>query len=253
MTAAKTSERPGPSKMRAGLVLALAGCALALALPPSPAVAWEIDPGATPAELEDLHRRLASAGHFYPRHGAGPLGWIGFDVFADLAVSEDFGGASTPAVEGSAPLDLLGVLRVGARKGLGKRLGVGVSLARLDEEVELAAVEASWALLEGGVTKPALALRVSVTETLSPGDYDLSIRSVELMASKGLAVVTPYAGIGLLDSEGRFPNAIEPASFDETTTTAFAGVVLHMLLPRLTFAIERAEGTQAVVRVGFGF
>src|SRR4051794_698165 len=59
-----------------------------------PALAADVRPDAPEADFRDFNRRFAMAAYYYPRHGAAPLGLIGFDVFADAAVDQSFGDES---------------------------------------------------------------------------------------------------------------------------------------------------------------
>ncbi|HEY0721604.1 MAG TPA: hypothetical protein VGE50_10185, partial [Gammaproteobacteria bacterium] len=81
-------------------------------------------------------------------------------------------------------------------KGLPSNVDVGFFISQiLDSDMDLKGAELSYALLDGGVTMPALALRGSYTQ-FSSDQLDLNTRGLELAISKGLAMVTPYAGVG---------------------------------------------------------
>ena len=45
-----------------------------------PVRAWEVSGGAAPDDFQAFHRRFSSDVYFYPRHGAAPLGLIGFET-----------------------------------------------------------------------------------------------------------------------------------------------------------------------------
>jgi len=252
----RTSERRWTvAAVAAALALAAAG----------PAAAWEVEPGADDESLRAFHRRFAAAAYPYPRHGASPLGIVGFDVYVDLAVDEGFDGEPffAEAVSGDLPADVLAVGRVGVRKGLPGGIDLGASYGRaIDSDLELVSAELGWAILDGGLVAPALGLRLTGTRSLGDGVYELEQYGAELILSKGFAVVTPYVGGGMIWSEGRFDRSgviripeepVRSLTDDHTRAIAYAGITVSLLIPKITLEVERAEDLQAAVKVGFGF
>jgi hypothetical protein len=233
--------------------------ALTLVFAALPAAAWEVNPAATRGDFGELHERLAAAAHFWPRHGAKPEGLLGFEVWIDSSVDTRFGGQdfAATAIDGDLPGDLLAIARVGVRKGLPGRIDLGAAYGRaVGGDLELLSGEVSWAALEGGAVSPAVGFRLSGTRTLEGGTYELTQLGLEVLVSKGFAVVTPFAGAGLVRSESRLERDLPGGDFREETTdpVLFAGVAVKLLVPRLTFEVEQSGPlTQAAVRLGFGF
>ena len=58
--------------------------------------------------------------------------------------------------------------------------------------------EVKWAILQGSVATPALALRGAYTVLSGVSDVDISTKSADLSISKGFAMFTPYAGYGMV-------------------------------------------------------
>ncbi len=146
--------------------------------------------------------------------------------------------------------------RVGVRKGLPGGIDLGVSYGRaLGGDVKLASAEIQYAILEGGLVKPALSIRVTGTRALDSDTYDLDQYGAEVLLSKGFAVLTPYVGAGLVRSEGTLDRGSLLSGFEEkeTRTIFYGGVTLNLLLPKITVEIEKAEVLQGAVRVGIGF
>lgn len=241
--------------MIAGLVLAQA------LLPVAAAWAWDLRGDASREDFEAFHRRFSSDAYFYPRHGAHPLGWTGFEVWVDTSVDPGFGDESfaATAIDGDLPADALGIARVGARKGLPGGFDLGLAYGRaVGGDLELVSGELGWALLRGGAVTPALGLRATATRTLDAGVYDLDQYGLELLISKGFTVVTLFGGGGVVRSESTLERGFGDGAFgrfrEETTRgVVFAGVTLKLLLPRLTISVEQGEEIQGAVRVGFGF
>lgn len=242
------------------------GLLAALAAAPA-ASAWSVAPSASRADFEAFHSRFASSVYAYPRHGAAPLGLIGFDVWAELAADEGF--ADEPFFDGAIDGDLTGDLllfgRVGARKGLPGGIDLGLSYGQaLEGDLELVTAELGWAIIDGGLISPTLGLRLTGTRSVQSDAYELDQYGAELILSKGFAVLTPYVGGGVVYSEGRLDRLADgnseggleiPATFetDDTRFVAYAGLTLNLVLPKITVEVERGEAVTGAVRVAFGF
>ena len=224
------------------------------------AAAWDVRADAPREDFEAFHRRFSSDVYFFPRHGAHPLGWTGFEVWADTSLDPGFGDGdfATTVIDGDLPADTLGFARVGARKGLPGGFDLGLAYGRaVGGDLELISGELGWALIRGGALKPALGLRATATRTLDAGVYDLDQYGLELLVSKGFPLVTLFGGGGVVRSEStlvRGPFAAGADLSEETTRgVVFAGVTLRLLIPRLTISFEQGDEVQGAVRVGFGF
>jgi hypothetical protein len=208
-------------------------------------------------DFQAFHRRFSAAAYHYPRHGAAPLGLVGFEVYADATVDQDFG--DEPYVETVLGDDLLGdflaVGRVGARKGLPGGIDLGVAYGRaFDTDIKLLSADLQYAILKGGLVSPALSVRLTGTRTLDAEEYELDQYGAELLLSKGFTVVTPYIGGGVVYSEGRFESSGgEAFEEEETRGILYGGVVLNLLLPKIVVEVEKAEVVTGAVKVGIGF
>lgn len=242
------------------------GLLAALAAAPA-ASAWSVSPSASRADFEAFHSRFASSVYAYPRHGAAPLGLIGFDVWAEVAADEGF--ADEPFFDGAIDGDLTGDLllfgRVGARKGLPGGIDLGLSYGQaLEGDLELVTAELGWAIIDGGLISPTLGLRLTGTRSVQSDAYELDQYGAELILSKGFAILTPYVGGGVVYSEGRLDRLADgdseggleiPPAFetDDTRFVAYAGLTLNLVLPKITVEVERGEAVTGAVRVAFGF
>lgn len=235
---------------------AAAAVLVAAALAPE-AAAWNVAGDASQEDFEAFHRHFATSVYAYPRHGAAPLGLVGFDVWAEAAADQDI--ADEPffdgAVDGDLTGDLLLVGRVGARKGLPGGIDVGLSYAEvLEGDLELVTAELGWAIFDGGLVTPTLGLRLTGTQSVGSGAYELDQYGAELLLSKGFAILTPYVGGGVVYSEGTLTRDLG-GSFetDDTRFVAYAGLTLNLLVPKITVELERGETITGAVRVAIGF
>jgi hypothetical protein len=220
-----------------------------------PAAAWDVSRDMPEEDFHAFHRRFSSDAFHYPRHAAAALGVVGFDVYVDAGLDRGFDDESfaATAIDGDLTGGALAVARVGVRKGLPGGVDLGVSYGQaLGGDVKLASADLQWAFIEGGVLSPAVALRLTGTETLNAHAYDLRQYGAEILVSKGFTVLTPYAGAGVVRSRGRLDGSTR--TFEDTATrgVAYAGITLNLLLPKIAFEVEKGEAVQAAVRIGFG-
>lgn len=219
---------------------------------------WEVSPNATSEDFQAFHSRFSSGAYFYPRHGAAPLGLIGFEVYADATYDEGFDDEpfNDTAIDGDFTGGFLSVARIGARKGLPGGIDLGVAYGEaLDGDLKLLSAEIQYAILKGGLVKPALSLRVTGSRSMDSETYDLDQYGAEVLLSKGFAVLTPYVGAGIVYSKGTLDRGSLLTAFEEEETRGviYGGVTLNLLLPKITVEIEKAEEIQGAVRIGIGF
>jgi hypothetical protein len=231
----------------------LLGLAVAL-----PAAAWDVRPDASAADFRDFARRFASAAYAYPGHPAKALGITGFEAFAEASYDDTFDEQPffPGAVDGDLDAGILSVARVGIRKGLPGHVDLGVSLAEaVGTDLRLATAEVQWAFVDGGAVSPAVALRLTGTRTQGGGAFTLDQAGVEVLASKGFPLLTPYIGGGVVTSRARLDRSGGLSDLSETHTQpiAYAGLRLSLLIPKITAEIQRGETTQYAVRVALGF
>jgi hypothetical protein len=221
------------------------------------AASWEVNGDATPEDFRAFHRRFSSDAYFYPRHGAAPLGLVGFEAYVDATYDKGFDDESfnTTAVTGDYTGGFLSIARVGVRKGLPGGIDLGLSYGKaLGGDVKLLSAEIQYAIAKGGLVSPALSIRVTGTRTLDAKAYDLDQYGAEVLLSKGFTVVTPYVGVGVVYSRGSLESPLG-FTLKETTTrpVIYAGATLSLLVPKIHIEVEKGEALQAAVRVGIGF
>jgi len=223
----------------------------------APARAWEVSRDATREDFQAFHRRFSSDAYFYPRHGAAPLGLIGFEVYVDATYDRDFDDEpfTATAIDGDFTGGFLSVARVGARKGLPGGIDLGLSYGRaLGGDVNLVSAELQYAIFKGGLLSPALSVRLTGSRAVDGKAYDFDQYGAEVLFSKGFTVLTPYVGAGVFRSKGTLDRTIG-SSFEDTTDRGmlYAGITLNLLLPKITVEVEKADVVQGAVRVGIGF
>jgi hypothetical protein len=103
--------------------------------------------------------------------------------------------------------------------------------------------EIKYAFLEGGVATPAIAIRGAYTKLSGVEDLDLSTKYLDLSISKGIAMVTPYAGYAMvwIDSkETSNDPAVIALNLQDVSTTegkAFVGAKITFF-PLMNMVVE---------------
>jgi hypothetical protein len=137
---------------------------------------------------------------------ATPLGITGFDIGVDASATRmksDAFKVATGSSNATLPL-----ARLRAQKGLPFGFDVGLSYAAAPgTNVRLWGGEARYAIAEGGLIAPAIALRGSFSRLDGVSQLDFNTRAVDLSISKGFLGVTPYGGVGHVWATGK-PNGI---------------------------------------------
>ena len=163
--------------------------------------------GLIQSQFKELSKEAGAALAYRNAAPAAPLGITGFDIgaevsFIDIKKESEYWKA---ALNNDAPSYLyFPSLRV--RKGLPFGIDVGARYSYVpDSNVKLYGFEMSKALLEGTAVTPALGVRASYTKLAGVNDLDLQTVALDANISKGFAIITPYAGAGMVwvDSKAR--------------------------------------------------
>lgn len=214
------------------------------------------EPQFTVSELTELSEAIGDALAFPNLGPAAASGVTGFEILAAGGGPRVDSSSSwwRYGVQGSTTAGLMAGGRGIIRKGLPLRLDVGAQYGTLLGE-RFWGVEARWALLEGGVIEPGLAVRASYSR-LEPSDVmQVEVSEVQLVLSKGFTLLTPYVAGGYRRVESRaYFGAPVPQWWDVEAErwTAVGGVRLNLLPFRIVGEVKRAHGTSVFAGVGVG-
>lgn len=141
------------------------------------------------------------------------------------------------------------------QKGLPFGIDVGAFYSSIPQaSAQLIGAEVRYAILEGGVASPALAVRGAYTQTVGVDDFDFSTYSLDVSISKGFAFITPYAGVGYVwgttDPSGTVAALLDKEDVDQSRV--YVGARLSLLLLGITPEYERI-GSRDVFNLRFGF
>jgi len=194
---------------------------------------------------------------------AEPQGVTGFDIGVAASFvkidSDLWAEAMDATTTDFEDQDYLAVPTLRARKGLAFGLDIGASYAKVpDSDVEIIGAELQWALLEGSIATPALALRGSWSSLEGVDDLSLTTYAADAVLSKGFAMLTPYIGLGVVAIDGQIENPTILGSgliedYDTTLTRYFGGAQMSLALLRVTADVEYLEQPVYSLKVSLGW
>lgn len=202
------------------------------------------------SEFKRLASDLVAATSYKAVTPAESLGITGFD----LGLEVSFTNLSNSDVwkKSGADVKTLPMPKLHVHKGLPFNIDIGASLVAIpDSNIKLVGAEVRYALIEGGVATPALAIRGAVSKLSGVSQLDTSSRSLELVVSKGFLNITPYAGVGKVWGKVT-PNVGLLSRVSPDANKVFAGVNANFGLFNLAAEVDRTGDAQtASVKLGF--
>ena len=204
----------------------------------------------TQAEFKQLAGDLNAVTSYKAITPAAGLGVTGFDLGAELSFTQL--NSSATWKKAGADVSTLVMPRLHLHKGLPFNLDVGASLVAVpDSNIKLFGAEIRYALIEGGVAVPAVAVRAAMSKLSGVSQLDVNTQSLELVVSKGFLMLTPYAGVGQV--WGRVtPNVAGLRKESPSASKIFAGVNANFGVFNLAAEVDRTGDNQtASVKLGF--
>jgi hypothetical protein len=184
---------------------------------------------------------------------ATPLGVLGFDV--GIGVTDTtLENSSAFRLAGATGRSSLTVPRLHIHKGLPGRFDIGGFIAAASQiDATLYGAEVRYAFLDDTLTTPALAMRIAGTGASGTGDLRVATASADVMISKKLTLITPYAGGGVV----RVSSKVSGSRLEEETfnrSRFFAGVNVNLLTLNLAFEAEKmGDNTSLSAKLGLRF
>ncbi len=194
-------------------------------------------------EFRLLSEDLGATLSFKPLIPSEALGTTGFDLgVAATATRIQNGVILSKASNNEAVSTTLTAPSLRLHKGLPWNIDVGFVYTSVpDLPYTSYGGEVRWAFLPGSTVLPAVAVRGAFTGTSGVDQLKLSTTSLDLSVSKGIAMFTPYGGVGMVWVSSK-PN-VGPTLTEEkfTLTKVFAGVNINLGL-NLAFEVDSTGG-----------
>ena len=184
---------------------------------------------------------------------ATPLGAVGFDIGAEITQTSIENSALFRQA-GAGDVSNLVLPKIHVTKGLPGGLDIGAFVSRVSGiGGSLIGLEARYAILDDGLTTPALGVRLSGTKLSGVSKLNLSTVAVDAMLSKKLTLVTPYIGAGSV----RVKSSADVAGLREESfnkSRVFIGMNVNFLLANIALEAEKMGGNNSVsAKAGFRF
>jgi hypothetical protein len=193
---------------------------------------------------------------------ATPLGLTGFDIgveatITDINTGKDYWGKAFK--NDNVPSSMV-IPKLHVQKGLPFGIDLGLVYSKvLDTDIQYLGGEVKYAIFEGGVVLPALAVRGSYTQIMGVDQLDFKTYGLEVTASKGFGVgvkITPYASIGQYWGRSTPKNlspGIQLSSEDLSIARVAAGAKLQFLMLDVTAEADYAQVPSYTLRVGIAW
>jgi hypothetical protein len=230
----------------------LAAAALCAALP---AAAADFSTVGTLAQAE-FRRMSEDLGAAFSYKGVAPaeaLGLFGFDVGVEVTTTRMENPSILRLAGAGGPSDLV-IPKLHAHKGLWGGLDVGAFVGGAsDVDATLWGAELRYAILDDRLATPAVGVRVSGSRATGIGDLRIATAALDLTVSKKFAVLTPYAGAGIVRVQSSVRgSALARESFN--AGRAFAGVNVNLLAANIAIEAEKnGDNTSLSAKLGFRF
>lgn len=179
---------------------------------------------------------------------------FGFDVGVEVSSTAiDNDSVFNTAFSGDSPSALI-IPKLHAHVGLPFGIDVGAFLTSIPStNISLKGAELRYAIIDGGTLTPAVGLRAATTSVSGVDNYEFSSRSVELTASKGFAMLTPYAGIGKVWADSKDETGTLQ-DVDVSQSKVFAGININLGLLNIVVEGDKTGGYSTYSgKLGFRF
>lgn len=210
------------------------------------------------AEFRILSEDLGSALSYKPITPSEPLGISGFDLGLEVT-STDMKRSSQAMSKASnnngSSISNLYVPKLHIAKGLPFNLDIAAFYSSIPStNIKLYGAELRYAILEGGVTSPAVAIRGSYTKLKGVTQLAFDTKGLDISISKGLAMFTPYVGIGRV-----YVNSTPDATTGRTAekfnqSKVFGGINMNFGLTNFALELDKTGSAKSYgAKLGFRF
>ena len=218
-----------------------------------------IPAGFANSQFEDLVKEAGTVIAYRAVAPAEPGGITGFDVGVEASFFKVDNDLWDETFDSNDAPSYLPVPKLHVRKGLPLGIDLGASYAMVpNSNIKVLAGEIQYAIMDGSMALPAVALRGHYSTLLGVDDLDLETYGADAVVSKGFLMFTPYAGAGIMHSSGEYTGAdatLKANLKDQSDTTPrfFGGVQIAMALLRVTLDAEFSEVPVYTAKVSLGW
>lgn len=208
----------------------------------------------TQSEFKKFSEEAGLALSYLPLSPAEPLGILGIDIGAEVTAANIREDQSYWTKLTQDPPGQLILPKLHVQKGLPFGFDIGAVYSKVPQSnVSMVGGELKWAFISGNAVFPAVAIRGSYTKLLGVDDLDLQTTGADLSISKGLAFVTPYAGIGQvwIKSKEKVSN-LNLKEESLSLTKGFIGVKISLLIVNFVAEADFSKIPLYTARINIG-
>ena len=205
--------------------------------------------------FDTLSKDLGAALSYKPVTPAASLGMTGFDVGLEVTqTSMSKSSQIWKTVTNDSTVSNLYIPKLHVAKGLPLGFDMAAFYSKIPTtNISLYGGELRYAIVDGGITMPAVAIRGSYTKLAGVTQLSMDTKGLDISVSKGFAMFTPYAGVGEVWVNST-PNVTGLSGESFTQNKIFVGANANFLLTNLAAELDRTGGVQSIsVKLGFRF
>ena len=208
------------------------------------------------SDFRTLSEDLGAALSYKPVTPAAPLGTTGFDMGVEVTQTDMSKSSQiwSNATGGGSSISKLYVPKLHIDKGLPFGIDIAAFYSKIPTtNISLYGGELRYAILDGGLAQPAIAVRGSFTKLSGVSQLSLDTKGLDISISKGFAMFTPYAGVGQVWVNST-ANVASLAAEKFTQGKVFLGANLNLGFSNLAAEIDKTGGIQSIsMKLGFRF
>lgn len=205
-------------------------------------------------EFLALSKDLTSALSYKAVAPAEAQGLTGFDIGVEITRTEVTNSKVLDKAMGNDGPSALILPKLHAHKGLPFGIDIGAMYSTLPgSNISLMGGELRYALIDGGIATPAVALRGTYTTLSGVDQLDFTTKGLELAISKGFAMLTPYAGVGNVWANSK-ANVSGLTKENLSMNKVFIGLNVNMGLMNLAFEGDKTgDNASYSAKIGVRF
>ncbi|MDO8264387.1 MAG: hypothetical protein Q7T21_14355 [Gallionella sp.] len=208
----------------------------------------------TQSEFKLFSEDLGAALSYKSATPAEPLGITGFELGVGATSTEMKNPQLWTKATGSE-LKTMILPKLYVYKGLPFNIDVAAFYSAVPStNIKLTGFELRYAILEGGVASPAVAVRGAITKLSGVNQLSLGTKNLDVSISKGFAIFTPYAGVGSVwvDSTPNAAGSLTKETFRQSKI--FAGANINMGFSNFVIEYDKTgSSTSYGAKLGFRF
>ncbi len=216
--------------------------------------------GLSQADFRNLSEDLGSALSYKAAAPAAPLGITGFDMGIEVTQTNMAKSATlwNKITGGGGTVNDLYVPKLHIAKGLPFGIDIAGFYSKVPTtNISLYGAELKYAIVDGGLAMPAIAIRGAFTKLNGVSVLSLDTKSLDLSISKGFGTFTPYAGVGQVwTNSSANVSGLGGVALSESFSQnkVFFGANLNLLVANLAVEYDKTGSAKSLTgKLGFRF